>query len=536
MQRPIIEPPDHARLVAELPNIERMTATDRLSLARERRKVQLEACRERERQLPPPRPRMPRLVFSPEVALLEATSRADAVEIENILREGANPDSCNEDGLTALHQASIDNNERIVELLLNYAANVNAKDTELWTPLHAAACCDYLAIVRLLIRHGADLLAVNADGNMPYDLCEDESHTLDYIEQEMFNQNITQEIINDMRTKPETEMLIDMKTKHQRGESLSFRYPDGSTYLHIAAAHGYYTVAAFLLRCGVETSLRDNDLWQPIHAAANWNQPELIELLCEYGADIDAKTQSQETVLDLAQDDQTRQVILTLQQTEARKRRHAFGVRDSRRQSRKRKKFESPQQPQIPATNGQTDNPFSARGTIRRQSLRDRNGITWARLDAQNENSNLMRSWSKEDVSNSYMDEVSNFPTGPQRAASLTETGRKSRDSPNKRVLNKSGNSKVKAHGEDEWYKKLEANASNDYEDDDETHGASNLAKATRGRSSTKRKKKKPDQLYEMNDVNTPTVTNALNGKNGGVYGAANSHSVDKTKCCCVIL
>ena len=30
---------------------------------------------------------------------------------------------------------------------------------------------------------GADLLAVNADGNMPYDICEDD--TLDYIESEM---------------------------------------------------------------------------------------------------------------------------------------------------------------------------------------------------------------------------------------------------------------------------------------------------------------------------------------------------------------
>jgi len=30
----------------------------------------------------------------------------------------------------------------------------------------------------------ANLLAVNADGNMPYDICEDEV-TLDYIESEM---------------------------------------------------------------------------------------------------------------------------------------------------------------------------------------------------------------------------------------------------------------------------------------------------------------------------------------------------------------
>lgn len=35
-----------------------------------------------------------------------------------------------------------------------------------------------------IINRGAELLGVNADGNMPYDICEDEV-TLDYIEQEM---------------------------------------------------------------------------------------------------------------------------------------------------------------------------------------------------------------------------------------------------------------------------------------------------------------------------------------------------------------
>ncbi|VDN86467.1 unnamed protein product [Brugia pahangi] len=181
---------------------------------------------------------------------------------------------------------------------------------------------------------GANLLAVNADGNMPYDICDDEA-TLDVIESEMASRGITQAYIDDQRGAAEKQMLDEMKLLRQEGHPLDVRQADGSTYLHIAAANGYYDVAAFLLRCGVSPSVRDNDLWMPVHAAACWAQPDLIELLCEYGGDINAKTNNGETALDLCEDTTTRAVIVTVQQQEARKKRLAFGVRDSRRQSRK---------------------------------------------------------------------------------------------------------------------------------------------------------------------------------------------------------
>lgn len=76
-------------------------------------------------------------------------------------------------------------------LLLEFGANVNAEDSEKWTPLHAAATCGHLHLVKILVSNHANLLAVNADGNMPYDICEDEA-TLDFIEGEMAQQGVTQ--------------------------------------------------------------------------------------------------------------------------------------------------------------------------------------------------------------------------------------------------------------------------------------------------------------------------------------------------------
>ena len=61
----------------------------------------------------------------------------------------------------------------MMKLLVDGGADVNATDSELWTPLHAAATCNHLDLVQYLIANGADLLAVNSDGNMPYDICEE---------------------------------------------------------------------------------------------------------------------------------------------------------------------------------------------------------------------------------------------------------------------------------------------------------------------------------------------------------------------------
>jgi protein phosphatase 1 regulatory subunit 16A len=513
---------DHSALISELPEIEQLPPQQRILLAKDRRRDQLHLNNERETRLPPPPPRNPRLRFSPDVEILEATSRGDANEVARLLNiEHADPNSHNEDGLTPLHQCAIDNNAEIVQILLAAGANVNAKDTELWTPLHAAACCGYIQIVRLLIAKGADLLAVNAEGNMPYDICDDEA-TLDVIESEMANSGITQEFIDERRAEPERRMLNDMKHLHQNNISLKDeRLNDGSTYLHVAAAQGYYDVAAFLIRCDVNVNARDNDFWTPMHAAASWNQPDIIELLFEYGADINAKTKMEEKPLDLCDDQQTRQVILTLQQTEARKK-NKFGVRDSRRASRRRKKFMSPEQ----TTSTPSDN-FGTRNGIRRVSLRgERPPI--AKVEAQDEHRNLLKSLSKEDVR-------------PEGISSLPDGGRPegNKGSPTKASKSRQGKTKPPS-ADDEWAKTLGGRM----EDDEEVGGM------VRGRgNSTKKKKKKQSDGIAMGQVDDgrgvqPTMggPNAL-PVNGSGFGSTIKTappppypSREKKGCCCAIL
>ncbi|GBM17538.1 Protein phosphatase 1 regulatory inhibitor subunit 16B [Araneus ventricosus] len=231
--------------------------------------------------------------------------------LRRLLLLQVSPDSTNEDGLTALHQCCIDDSEEMMKLLIEFGANVNAKDSEQWTPFHAAATCGHLHIVKYLISKGADLLAVNADGNMPYDICDDDA-TLDYIENEMAKRGITQEMIDQTRAATEIRMLNDLKILVEQGGSLDFVGENGASPLHIAAANGYLTVLEFLLGHHVTIDVHDDDQWQPIHAAACWGHPDAIEMLVQAGADLNAKTKNGETPYEISEDIEVRERIMQL--------------------------------------------------------------------------------------------------------------------------------------------------------------------------------------------------------------------------------
>ncbi|NWV12567.1 PP16A phosphatase, partial [Ptilonorhynchus violaceus] len=320
---------EHAELLAEMPAVARLGTPERLQHAQKRRAQQLKKWAQAEKEIPGTRAAAERkrrtrksqihgkrVTFPASVRLLEAAARHDAEEVRQFLESGISPDLCNEDGLTALHQCCIDDSLPVVSLLLDSGADVNSRDTELWTPLHAAATCGHLRLVQLLIQRGADLLAVNSDGNMPYDLCEDEA-TLDCLESAMARQGITQERIEDARSATERSMLREIRELLRAGADLDAPRGHGATLLHVAAANGYLEAAELLLEHRAGTDSRDEDGWQPLHAAACWGQVQLVELLVAHGADLAAKSLLDETPLDVCGDEEVRAKLLELKHKHA---------------------------------------------------------------------------------------------------------------------------------------------------------------------------------------------------------------------------
>uniref|UniRef100_A0A672GC60 Protein phosphatase 1, regulatory subunit 16A n=1 Tax=Salarias fasciatus TaxID=181472 RepID=A0A672GC60_SALFA len=276
---------DHSELLAEMATVGRLSATERLKHAQKRRAQQLKAWAQSEKdaargsraKADKKKPRTSKVTFPNSITLLDAAARNDVEEVRQLLNSGVSPDLVNEDGLTALHQCCIDDFMEIVQCLLDAGASANACDSELWTPLHAAATCGHTGLVQLLIQAGADLLAVNADCNMPYDLCEDEA-TLELLEMAMAEQGITQDRIDECRGAKETAMLADVQALIQSGSDLNAQDSNGATLLHIASANGYLSVAELLLENRAQVEAKDSDGWTPLHAASCWGQVSTSEL------------------------------------------------------------------------------------------------------------------------------------------------------------------------------------------------------------------------------------------------------------------
>jgi ankyrin repeat protein len=93
------------------------------------------------------------------IPLLLAANNNSPRAVELLLKHGANVDSQDEDGRTALFWAAVNDSEEITGMLLSKAAKVNLSTLNEATPLHLAAANDAQRVLKQLVGHGASLSA-----------------------------------------------------------------------------------------------------------------------------------------------------------------------------------------------------------------------------------------------------------------------------------------------------------------------------------------------------------------------------------------
>ncbi|GAB6028662.1 hypothetical protein CHUAL_004490 [Chamberlinius hualienensis] len=236
--------------------------------------------------------------FTDECVFLAACSAGDKDEVKRLLLKGANIDTANVDGLTALHQSCIDDNLDMVEFLVEHGADVNCGDNEGWTPLHATASCGFVSIAKYLIENGADVTAVNNDGELPLDIAEqDEMEELlqDELDKLGIDCDYARSIEEHMMLEDANRMLNDSIRVDERHSKT------GATAMHVSAAKNYTKVLRILLQAGSDINAQDFDGWTAFHAAAHWGQKEACKLLSEHlSLDMEIENYAGQTAFDVA--------------------------------------------------------------------------------------------------------------------------------------------------------------------------------------------------------------------------------------------
>ncbi|XP_040184328.1 protein phosphatase 1 regulatory subunit 12B-like isoform X3 [Rana temporaria] len=243
--------------------------------------------------------RPPRVRFAQGAVFMAACSAGDREEVRELLAAGAPINGTNVDGLTALHQACIDENIEMVQFLVENGASVNQQDNEGWTPLHAAASCGFVPIAQYLISKGASVSIANSEGELPLDVAH-ESAMEKLLKSEVKKQGVD---LDAAKKEEEELMLRDARRWLNNGKIENIRHPTtGATPLHVAAAKGYIEVIRLLIQLGSDVDSRDFDGWTPLHGAAHWGQEEACRLLSEALCDMEAVSKVGQTPLDVADD------------------------------------------------------------------------------------------------------------------------------------------------------------------------------------------------------------------------------------------
>lgn len=118
--------------------------------------------------------------FPDEIVFDECIKEADGEMVINMLRRVSmeiDVNRINMAGMTALHQAVLDDNLPLVHLLVTHGADIHKADVDSWTPLHAAAANGHASIVRYLMDRGADTEAVTEEGETALDLVDGEDYS-----------------------------------------------------------------------------------------------------------------------------------------------------------------------------------------------------------------------------------------------------------------------------------------------------------------------------------------------------------------------
>ena len=202
----------------------------------------------------------------------------------------------------SLATCCIDTDWKTVRLLLQAGVDTNATTAVGDTPLHRCAAAGAVDGLHFLIRNGSNIHQANAAGLLPIDLARSASHTncVRLLATEMLlAEGINKDLYaNTLRTATQEGNTERMALLAEAGANLRMRSKkSGDTLLHTAIAHNHIAAVQFLLNNGAPVNKANHAGYTPLMMAAKMQQPPLIALLGEAGADANALLPNGDSIL-----------------------------------------------------------------------------------------------------------------------------------------------------------------------------------------------------------------------------------------------
>ncbi|XP_067591368.1 ankyrin-2 isoform X18 [Pseudorca crassidens] len=219
--------------------------------------------------------------------------------VHELLGRGSAVDSATKKGNTALHIASLAGQAEVVKVLVKEGANINAQSQNGFTPLYMAAQENHIDVVKYLLENGANQSTATEDGFTPLAVALQQGH----------NQAVAILLENDTKGKVRLPALHIAARKDdtksaalllQNDHNADVQSKSGFTPLHIAAHYGNVNVATLLLNRGAAVDFTARNGITPLHVASKRGNTNMVKLLLDRGGQIDAKTRDGLTPLHCA--------------------------------------------------------------------------------------------------------------------------------------------------------------------------------------------------------------------------------------------
>ncbi|OAL23957.1 hypothetical protein AYO20_10807 [Fonsecaea nubica] len=195
--------------------------------------------------------------------LLQAAQDGDAQELIRCLKAGADINALDESRCTVLHKAALYGRTELTRILLaRNDLDVNAQDEDGETALYQATVRKEEAIIELLLKAGATITIETTTGDTALHQAASENY-LQGVEL-LLGKGKTATI---KTSKEETALLVN--DINGRGDSV----------LHVAARHGSEDVVKLLLKCEVDTTALDKGQKTALYRAFESEEIYVVKLL-----------------------------------------------------------------------------------------------------------------------------------------------------------------------------------------------------------------------------------------------------------------